>query len=226
MAFYKKLKNHFGGAMKISSEVEVCNLALLKINQSSISSFDEGSVQSEACKKVYDQARAYLLSQYNWTFAINRTLLNVVSENSGKEPTDINYDHTLFEYTRKFGLPEKFLRLISVYNGSNQKLIAVTGLKPPFVLEGGFLLSDQKICKIKYIKDTETVASFPPQFLECFILDLAIRLTKFFNDSTSYLQQLYGDYQLQLEKAKISDCQQTMIGGVESYPLIAESWRF
>lgn len=212
--------------MVVVSEVEICNLALLKINQNAISSFEEGSVQAEACKRIYDQSRAYLLSQYNWNFAISRALLNLVSDNSGKEPTELDYDQTLFEYTKRFSLPEKFLRLIAVYNGLNQKLIAVTGLKPPFVLEGGYILSDQKICKIKYIKDIEAVGKFPPQFLECFVLDIAIRLTKFFNDSTSYLQQLCNDYQLQFEKAKISDCQQTMIGGVESYPLLAESWRF
>lgn len=212
--------------MKVTNTIDVCNLALLRINQNAISSLNEESAQAEACQKIYDQARINLLSQYNWTFAINREILQKVTDNSGKEISDKDYDQTLFEYTKKFMLPKTFLRLISVYNGLNQKLFAVTGIKPPFVLEGGYLLTDQAVCKIKFIEDIGDVSKFSPQFIECFILDIAVRLTKFFNDSTSYLQQLYSDYQLQIEKAKILDCQQTMMGGVESYPLLAESWRF
>ena len=218
--------------MKISNSVEVCNLALLKINQSSISSLTDDSLQAKACKMTYEQSKACLLAQYNWTFAINRAVLVVAQDNSRlPNETDADYnarrDPTLFEYMRKCSLPEKFLRLIAVYNSFNDVVhVSSSMIKPPYVLEGGGLLADQAECKIKYIKDTDIVSEFSAQFIDCFVLDLAIRLTKFFNDSTSYLQQLQADYMLQIEKAKVSDCQQTMLYSQRSYPLLAESWSF
>jgi hypothetical protein len=217
--------------MKISSEVEVCNLALLRINQSPISSLSDDSLQASACKQIFQQSKSALLSQYNWTFAIDRAILQIVTDNSRRpNETDRQYelrrDKTLFEYVRKFALPAEFLRLISVYNSFGERLCSVSGIKRPYVMEGMFILSDQKELKIKYIKDINAITQFSPLFIDCFVLDLALRLTKFFNDSSAYLQQLQLDYAMQMEKAKISDCQQTMMDGVLSYPLLGESRSF
>jgi hypothetical protein len=200
--------------MQISSEIEVCNLALLRINQSSISALSDDSLQAKACEYNLDQSKSSLLSQYNWTFAINRAILN-----------EVENDDPMFEYSRKYAFPEGFLRLVSVYNSMNQKLIAMNGVKPPYMLEGKYILTDQAVCKIKYIKDVPIVQC-SRLFIDCLVLDLAVRLTKFFNDSSAYLQQLEMEYAQSLDKAKVSDCRQTMIGSVISYPLLEESWGF
>jgi hypothetical protein len=206
--------------MAISSQIDVCNLALLRINQSSISSLDEDSLQGKACRQNFDQSRSSLLSQYNWTFAIDRAPLNEVPDGNGNPP------YIPLEYSRRFTLPQGFLRLVAVYNSTNQKLIAINGVKRPYLLEGGYLLTDQSECKIKYIKDMKEIPKFSPLFIDCFVLDLAIRLSKFFNDSSAYLQQLQMEYMQELGRAKISDCQQTMLEGVVSYPMLEESWGF
>jgi hypothetical protein len=217
--------------MKVSNPSEVCNLALLKIKQSSISSLTEDSMQAKACNRVYEQSKSALLSEYNWSFAIARKVLTVVTDNSRlPNETDDDYnrrrDPTLFEYVRRFQLPESFLRLAAVYNSFNGPVYAVTGCKPPFTLEGGFLLSDLSIVKLKYVEDREDISKFSPQFIDCLILNIALRLTETFNDSGAYLQQLQSEYLLQLDKAKSSDCQQTMLPGILSYPMLAESGSF
>jgi hypothetical protein len=205
--------------MKVSNPVEVCNLSLLRINQSSISSLQDDSLQAKACELNFDQSKSSLLSQYNWTFAIERAVLSEV-------PLDSPPATIMLEYSRRFALPAEFLRLIAVYNSMNQKLIAINGQRPPYVIEGNYILTDYNNCKIKYVRNLDMISAFSPLFIDAFVLDLAIRLTKFFNDSSAYLQQLEAEYAQILEKAKISDCQQTMLEGIASYPLLEESWGF
>lgn len=200
--------------MKVSNPVEICNLALVRIEQNSISSLDDESVQGQFCRMVYEQSKASLLSRYNWTFAIDTAKLT-------QTLTD-----TLQDYTYAYQLPADFLRLVSVYDSSDREFIQITGMKPPFVLEGSFIKSDASEIKIKYIKNIDTVARFSPQFIDCFVLELAIRLTKLFNSSTSYLQMLTMEFSQKIAEAKISDCQQTMLSQIKSYPILFSTWGF
>ncbi len=200
--------------MKVSNPVEICNLALVRIEQNSISSLDDESVQGQFCNMVYEQSKTSLLSRYNWTFAIETA-----------KPTQ-TLTSTLQDYTYAYQLPADFLRLVSVYDSSDREFIQITGMKPPFVLEGSFIKSDASEIKIKYIKNIDTVAKFSPQFIDCFVLDLAIRLTKLFNSSTSYLQMLNMEFAQKIEEAKISDCQQTMLSQIKSYPILFSTWGF
>ena len=203
--------------MKISSKIEICNLALSRIGQNSISSLkDTSSVQAQFCNMIFEQAKSALLSQYNWTFAIVADKLNQID----------NSEDTFKEYDYKYALPEGFLRLVCLYNDTNDIIIQTPHTKPIFVLEGGFVFSDYPNCKLKYIKDIDNISIFSPLFIDCLVLDLAIRLTKLFNDSSTYLQQLQVEYITQLEKAKQSDCKQTTLSSIQSYPILFSSWGF
>jgi len=217
--------------MKISNSVEVCNLALLRINQSPISSLTDDSLQANRCNMTYEQAKTRLLEEYNWTFAIRRAeLVKAVDNSRLPNETDAQYnlrrDPLLFEYTRKFVLPDKFLRIVAVYDGSNRIIHANMGTRPAYVREGMFLLTDLSACKMSYIADVDVVSTFSMKFIDCLVLDLAIRLTKFFNDSSAYLQQLQAEFEAQIASAKISDCQQTMMYSLRSNPLLMDSWSF
>ena len=203
--------------MKISSKIEVCNLALSRIGQNSISSLeDDSSVQAQFCNMVYEQSKSALLAQYNWTFAISSAKLVKVD----------NTEDDFKEYTYKYALPEGFLRLMCLYDNNNHEIVPVPNTKPIFKLEGKYIFSDFSDCKLKFIKDMDAVAEFSPMFIDCFVLDLAIRLTKLFNNSSTYLQQLQMEYLQQIAKAKISDCQQTELSGIQSYPILFSTWAF
>ncbi len=203
--------------MKISSKVEICNLALARIEQNSISSFEKDtSVQGQFCRMVYEQSKSALLAQYNWTFAIYPAKLNQID----------NGDDEFKEYSYKYFLPEGFLRLVSVYNNNQEELINITNRKKPYVLEGKYLFTDVDNCKIKYIKDIDTVTDFSPMFIDCFVLDLCVRLTRIFNSSTTLQQQLLMEFSQAIEKAKVSDCQQTTLSQISSYPIMFSTWDF
>jgi len=60
----------------MTSEVDICNLALLRLGtRSTISSLTEGSTESNACAHVYAMLRDLLLSSHPWTFASQRVVL-------------------------------------------------------------------------------------------------------------------------------------------------------
>lgn len=193
----------------ISNELEICKEALLRIGQSDISSLGEGSLPAKYCNMSYNQARQHLLSKYNWTFATNREVLNLKFDNSSEDES--LHNRNLFEFKRMFSIPADFLRLIEVYDAHDTPVRNLGTHKNPFRLESGYILTDLTKCKIRYIYDLKEVAKFSPQFKECLILEIAIKLTKLFNDSGTYLQQLQGELEMRFQEAKISDTQQTMI---------------
>lgn len=195
--------------MKISSKLEICNLALARIEQNSISSFEEDtSVQGQFCRLTFEQSKSALLSQYTWTFAMASAVL-----------TEVNYDDAVKEYQHKYSLPNGFLSFVALYNSFNEEVIG-SARKPLYSLSGGFLYTDINPAKMKYIKDIDTISSFSPLFIDCFVLDLATRLTRLFQSSGTYLQQLEQELEVALRKAKSVDCRQISIGGIRAYPLL------
>lgn len=201
--------------MKISSKVEVCNLALARIEQSSISSYDdEDSMQATYCRMSYEQSKSALLSQYSWTFAINSAKL-------------IHVEHidAIREFDYKYALPEGFLSFVALYNSYNKEVLG-SSYKPLYRLEGGFLYTDVNNACMKYVKDIDDISLFSPLFIDCFVLDLATRLTRLFQSSGTYLQQLEQELDIALRTAKANDCRQISMGGLRAYPLLASTGEF
>jgi len=243
--------------MRVLNATDICNLALLRVNQNSIVTADAADVptpQAQFVRMIYEQSKVALLSQYNWTFAITADELKQVATRASEMPIpaeipnpthqqrvardeairarddaireERNVARAMTGFSHQYNLPAGFLRLVSLRTRFGTQLIAQTGTPPPFGLEGGFLLANQDGLSMKFVEDINDVPRFSPMFVDCFVLDLAIRLTKMFNDSTTYLQQLTADYTLLIEKAKISDCQQTMLNGMQSFPILQSTWAF
>ncbi len=66
----------------MSSEVQICNLALAYLGDSAtVASINppEGSAQAEHCALFYPVARDTLLEMHNWSFATKRTTLALLS---------------------------------------------------------------------------------------------------------------------------------------------------
>ena len=237
--------------MLVTSPVDICNLALLRINQNTIASMDAGpgdSTMAQFCRLVYDHARVSLLSVYNWTFAIRNERLdfapgrlpippepteNMTWEEREEQSAAVQaflqeqaHHRTTRGFANEYLLPENYLRLISVRDPQGRTLVAQEGMEPVFALEGGRLWSNRTQLYMRFVGDVTEVSLFPPSFTECLVIDMAIRLTKKFNDSTTYLQQLQQESALTLSAAMANDCQQTMLSGIQSYPLLVSTWDF
>jgi hypothetical protein len=190
----------------------------MKIGQNRISSFDtDESQQGQMCRYVYDQSRQTLLALYPWTFASRFSEL-------AKVPPDPAFPN--IEYANRFSLPAEFLRLIAVYDGRNREPFPYPNAKPPWDMISGHILADFDTCKVKYVFDLEQVPDMAPLFVDCMVVDIALRMTKIFNDSGTYLQQLQQERELLLRSAKIEDCRQLPSKQIRSSPLLEETGMF
>lgn len=71
----------------MTSKIEICNLALGNIGQSSIQDFDEDSAEAAACRDRYDQALRSCLSAIWWTFSKKVVTLALASSSEADEWT-------------------------------------------------------------------------------------------------------------------------------------------
>lgn len=76
----------------VTSETEICNLALTSIGASMISSLDEGTKAADLCTLHYPRCRRALLRAHPWNFAIARVTLALSSTTPNHE---FGYQHAL-----------------------------------------------------------------------------------------------------------------------------------
>lgn len=151
-----------------SSEVEICNSALVKLGEERISSLDDPGKAARTCKRQYPLKRDQLLEDYNWTFAIKRIALSA----DGADPE--------FGFEARFLLPADCLRFLGLYD-PNALPVNYTGTNIAHKIEGRYLLLDDTAANIFYIQRVTNVLEFSPSFAEalaCFLAwDMAYDLT-------------------------------------------------
>ena len=59
----------------VKTELDICNASLSLLGADSITSFEDGSTESDACKLHYLRIIDAALSMYNWSFAIKKETL-------------------------------------------------------------------------------------------------------------------------------------------------------
>jgi hypothetical protein len=135
-----------------ASEVQICNLALLKFGDITISSFEDGSEQANACKVLYPLMRDEMEALHDWNFVTARA---DISSALATTPA--------FQFDFAYQLPVKCLRVIELY-----------GTDDEWVREGNNLLTNkEEEILIRYIKQVTTTGNFPPWFVN----PLATRLS-------------------------------------------------
>ncbi|MDR2267914.1 MAG: hypothetical protein LBD81_00495 [Holosporaceae bacterium] len=129
------------------TEVDICNLALLRLNKSSISELtDNQSLQAKACKLAYPQSRRSLISDYIWNFStcykqlqplkyLNFDEAHQPPFNDGHprpDPTDPTTYKNLVEYAFLYGLPQDFLFCIDLHLANHERVPLIRDRKPPY----------------------------------------------------------------------------------------------
>lgn len=141
-----------------TSSVEICNLALDMLGIDNITSMEEGTKQSNICKKWYDVTRKSLLCNLNATFSITRANLPEVADYI-----------PAFGYKKAFALPNDCLKVLSLGDPSIDEY---------YQIEGDKFYCQKEIGKveIRYIADIQDVSLYDSQFCELFALDLAVAI--------------------------------------------------
>ena len=138
----------------VTSVVDICNNALVRIGSKTITSLTDGDKVSNACNTTYSRVRDTLLRMHLWNFAVTRQEL--ASEVAAP----------VFGYAYSFPLPSDFIRAVRL----DDNIL-------PYKIEQGKLLTDSSEIRLVYVSRIEDVTKFDPLFVEALILMLAINLS-------------------------------------------------
>lgn len=182
------------------SDVALCARALIKIGAAPITSFADGTAESEIAGALYPQVRDALLSAYPWSFASGQVVLaQLVSP-------------PLADYSYAFALPNDFLRALSAGNGSRGR-----GLN--YRIAGGALHTNSSEVILSYIFRPEE-ESFPPFFDHVLIARLAAEFCIPVTESTGRAQGLYDMADREFQRARTIDSQQDTPNKIEDFTLV------
>lgn len=154
---------------KATSEVDICNMALSLLRQQGISSISSPSSDTEIlCALFYDNVRRYVLRSQTWNCALKRRVLAASTEAPA------------FGYSKKFLLPNDFLRLASI-NESEEGL--------DYEIEDGYLLlnTSETSLNLKYVYNKEAVSGFDAGLVMLLAYELALHLAPQITDSNTYI---------------------------------------
>lgn len=120
----------------MSSEIEICNLALSNIRAGSINSLDEGSLQSQICSLKYERCRNMVLSTGVWGFA--RKLVGL-----GLLTTEV------YNWTYSYQYPSDCLKINRLI-GSQEQLLNADASTISHMADSGLLQYNELRKKIPY----------------------------------------------------------------------------
>lgn len=160
------------------SEVDICNMALSHLKQSSIAQIDPPSSKVETlCALWYHQIRQETLRSHPWNFAGARVQL---TPDSGATP-DFGFSHA-------YALPSDWIRFVARCDDLGVLLNA-----GDYEIEGRYFLfdgEDNASINLKYITDFQTVIQMDPLFRGLFAINLAIILAPNFSGSEARVKTL------------------------------------
>lgn len=159
----------------ITSDIEICNLALDYCATKNITSFDEKTKESAKCKSWYDIVRKSLLTNLNASFSIKRARL---AEVTGFIP--------IYGYKKAYALPHDLLQVLNLGYPLEDNF---------YQIESDLFYCDEQIKEvyIRYIADVKDVTMFDADFIDCLALKLAEKICMpLTNDEqlTNYIKQL------------------------------------
>ncbi|MGH1375601.1 MAG: hypothetical protein ACRBCK_04550 [Alphaproteobacteria bacterium] len=182
------------------SDIGLCSRALIKIGAAPISSFDDGSAESEIAGALFPQIRDTLLSAYAWSFATGQVVLNRLS-------TD-----PIADYDYAYQLPNDFLRAFSAGSGTRGR-----GLN--YRIAGRALHTNAPDVILTYIYRPEE-ETFPPYFDQALIARLAAEFTIPVTENTSRSETMLSIAEREFQRARQVDAQQDTPGRIEDFTLI------
>lgn len=182
------------------NDVGLCSRALIRIGAAPITSFDDGSAESEIAGALFAPTRDAFLSSYPWTFASGQVSLTKLST-----PPEADYQNA-------FQLPNDYLRAVSAGSGGRGRGIN-------YRISRGVLHTDSEEIILSYVFRPEE-EEFPPYFDAALISRLAAEFTIPVTENTSRAETLYRLAENEFARARQIDAQQDSPNKIENFTLI------
>lgn len=168
--------------MTISSDIDICARALLRLGEKPISSFSDGTDPATTCANTYPELKQHILSVYPW----RRTMVKKALQTLSGTPAN--------KWTKKYQLPSARLgELQAVYNttATGPGVLPITG----FELFGDELYTDETTIVVDYQSEIAE-ADFPHYLSELMILaliaEIAFPITDQANMAELYDRKAWG----------------------------------
>ena len=177
----------------------ICNLALQKIGDQSITSLDDNTLESRSCKLQYPVVLAECLMLQTWNFATKLANLSALTT------------APLFDWSHAYQLPEDFNR-ITKFNAfdANDRIAN-------FEINGKVLLTDEGYASIAYISDNPDPSTFTSSFVSILTLKLAAELAKPLAGSMDLKAQLLQQFERTVSEAGRIDANSTRPRKIEPW---------
>ncbi len=182
------------------NDVALCSRALIRIGAAPITSFEDGTAESEIAGALFGASRDALLSAYGWSFASGQVELTQLET------------APIADFSYAFQLPNDFLRAISAGNGGRGR-----GVR--YRIARGALHTNADAVTLTYIFRPEE-EEFPPYFDYALIARLAAEFAIPVTENTSRAEALYDLANKEYARARQIDAQQDTPNRVENFSLI------
>jgi hypothetical protein len=189
-----------GGHDMALNDIALCARALIRIGAAPITSFNDGTAESEIAGALYGTVRDALLSSYAWGFASGQVDLSQLSS------------APIADYAYAYALPGDFLRAISAGTGGRGR-----GLN--YRIARGALHTNAGAVTLSYIFRPEE-EEFPPYFDAALIAKLSAEFTIPLTENTSRAEVNFKLADDEFRRARQIDAQQDTPGRIEDFSLI------
>lgn len=179
----------------MASQIQIINVALSRIGANEIQSLSTNTAEQKLAVNFWDVARQDCLRAHPWNFALKDAQLNQID------------GYTSFEFKYAYQLPADFIRLMQYYSN------------PVFKVQGRRILSNNEVCKIKYVSDVQNPMEWDASFTDLMAQRLAHDMGYALTKSQSTADAMWSIYQQKLKNARHIDSTedvQDMLGGPES----------
>lgn len=182
------------------NDIALCARALIRIGAAPITSFDDGTAESEIAGALFGPVRDALLSSYAWGFATGQVALSQLET------------APIADFSYAYQMPTDFLRALSAGTGTRGR-----GLQ--YRLARGALHTNADSVVLTYIfrPDEE---EFPPYFDAALIARLSAEFTIPVTESTSRAEAHFKMADDEFKRARQIDAQQDTPGRIEDFTLV------
>lgn len=182
------------------NDVALCSRALIRIGAAPITSFTDGTAESEIAGALYAPVRDALLSAYAWSFASGQIALNQLQT------------QPVADYQYAYSLPSDYLRALSAGAGAKGR-----GLN--YRIARGELHTNNASVVLSYIFRPDE-SEFPPYFDQALIARLSAEFTIPVTESTSRAETHFRLAEAEFERARQIDAQQDSPNRIENFSLV------
>jgi hypothetical protein len=176
----------------MSSAVNICNSALIKLGQERINSLDDDNKRARLCKEQYYKVLRRVLRSHPWNFAIKRATLT----ESG--------DSVTWGEEKLYALPSDCVRVYGV-----------EGKYFKYKIEGRYIVTSDGAPNIKYISDDVDEYLYDASFAEAVASWLAADLCYALTQSASLKEGLLREGEFWVSQARSVGAQEQTVDSLQ-----------